>query len=484
MFQKSLAELTISLQNKEISSVELAKVFLDRISKFTELNAFLDLQPEITIEQAELADKIIASGAGGPLTGIPIAHKDIFVTQDFVTTAGSKMLKNYLSPFEATVVKRLKEAGMVTLGKLNCDEFAMGSSNENSFYGHVLNPWDKRAVPGGSSGGSASAVASRLAPVASATDTGGSIREPAAFCGGTGMKPTYGRASRWGMVAFASSLDQAGIISRSAQDVAVVLETMLGFDPLDSTSVDYPNEKISTNLNLDLNKMKLGVPTEFFSVEINAEVKNAINGVLKTLGSLGVELVEISLPKAHLGIPVYYAIAPAECSSNLSRFDGVRYGYRASDYDDIVEMIKKTRSEGFGDEPKRRIMIGTYVLSKGYYDAYYVKAQKVRKLIIDDFKNAFKECDFIISPVTSDPAFNLGEKTNDPISMYYSDRFTIPASLAGIPAMSIPCGFSSQGRPIGVQLMGNYFKEANLLGLAHQYQKITDWHKRIPSEFD
>ncbi len=483
MFAKTILQLNQELRNRRISAVELAQLFLNRIDKFSHLNAFLDVNPEVTLKQAEAADKKLAEGEASPLTGIPIAHKDIFVTKAFKSTAGSKMLENYKSPFNATIVDNLESEGMVSLGKLNCDEFAMGSSNENSYYGPVLNPWDNDFVPGGSSGGSAAAVASKLAPVATATDTGGSIREPAAFCGVTGVKPTYGRASRWGMIAFASSLDQGGIICSSAEEAGLIFNSMLGFDNQDSTSVDRPKENFNRYINRELKGLKIGIPKEFFESFIDNEIGLAIKAAMTDLENAGMNLVEISLPNSHLGIPVYYVVAPAESSSNLSRYDGVRYGYRAKNHGSLTDMIKKTRSEGLGREPKRRIMIGTYVLSQGYYDAYYLKAQQVRQMIINDFKSAFLECDVIAGPVTGGPAFKLGEKSDDPISMYQSDFFTIPASLAGIPAMSIPCGFSSAGLPIGLQLMGNYFEEAKLLGVAHKYQIHTDWHTKIPQDF-
>ena len=483
MFAKTILQLSQELQDRQLSAVELATLFLDRIEKFSALNAFLDRNRDTSLRQAKAADKKLAEGRANPLTGIPIAHKDIFVTSDFKSTAGSKMLSNYKSPFNATIVDNLQSAGMVSLGKLNCDEFAMGSSNENSFYGPVLNPWDKKHVPGGSSGGSAAAVSARLVPAATATDTGGSIREPAAFCGITGIKPTYGRASRWGMIAFASSLDQGGIMCSSAQEAGLIFNSMLGFDSQDSTSVDRPSENFNRYIDKDLKELKIGIPKEFFDSKIDNEVRVAVKVALQALENAGMNLVEISLPNSHLGIPVYYVIAPAECSSNLSRYDGVRYGYRAEDHENLTEMIKKTRSEGLGKEPKRRIMIGTYVLSQGYYDAYYVKAQQVRQLIINDFRSAFLDCDIIASPVTAETAFKLGDKIKDPLSMYQSDFFTIPASLAGIPAMSIPCGFSSAGLPIGLQLMGNYFEEAKLLGVAHNYQKLTDWHTKMPGGF-
>ncbi|MBI3528780.1 MAG: Asp-tRNA(Asn)/Glu-tRNA(Gln) amidotransferase subunit GatA [Betaproteobacteria bacterium] len=481
MFEKSVAELGRALSAKQVSAGELAKLYLDRIERHKELNAFLDVRPEVTLVQARAADARIARGEATPLTGVPIAHKDIFVTRDFASTASSRMLKGYMSPFDATVVDNLAKAGMVSLGKLNCDEFAMGSSNENSYYGNVLNPWDKTAVPGGSSGGSAAAVAARIAPAATATDTGGSIREPAAFSGVTGIKPTYGRASRWGMIAFASSLDQAGIMTRSAEDAALIFNAMLGFDPKDSTSVDRAGEDYTRDLKRGVKGLRIGVPKEFFGDGLQPDVEKAVREALQEYVRLGVELVDISLPNAALGIPVYYVIAPAECSSNLSRFDGVRYGHRAAQYGDLDDMIKKSRAEGFGPEPRRRILIGAYVLSHGYYDAYYIQAQKVRRIIADEFQQAFRQCDVIAGPVTTSVAFGFGEKAADPVAMYLSDLYTIPGSLAGIPGMSIPCGFGAKNRPVGLQLMANYFEEAKLLGIAHQYQQATDWHRRTPA---
>jgi aspartyl-tRNA(Asn)/glutamyl-tRNA(Gln) amidotransferase subunit A len=480
MFKKSVAELGRALIAREVSAVELARLFLERIESHKELNTFLDVRPEVTLTQARAADARIAKGDATPLTGVPVAHKDIFVTRDFRSTASSRILKGYMSPFDATVVERLGDAGMVALGKLNCDEFAMGSSNENSYYGNVLNPWDKSAVPGGSSGGSAAAVAARITPAATASDTGGSIREPAAFSGITGIKPTYGRASRWGMIAFASSLDQAGIMTRSAEDAALIFNAMLGFDPKDSTSVERPQEDYTRSLDLDIKGLRIGVPKEFFGEGLQADVEKSVREALAEYVKLGARLVDISLPNAALGIPVYYVIAPAECSSNLSRFDGVRYGHRAAHYTDLIDMMKKSRSEGFGPEPKRRILIGTYVLSHGYYDAYYIQAQKVRRIIADEFQRAFRECDLIAGPVTTSVAFGFGEKAADPVAMYLSDLYTIPGSLAGIPGMSIPCGFGAKNRPVGLQLMANYFDEARLLGAAHRYQQATDWHLRVP----
>ena len=480
MFDKSVAELSRALLSKQISAVELARVYLDRIEQHRALNAFLDVRPDVTLGQAKAADARIARGDATPLTGVPIAHKDIFVTRDFASTASSRMLQGYMSPFDATIVENLAGAGMVTLGKLNCDEFAMGSSNENSHYGNVLNPWDKNAVPGGSSGGSAAAVAARIAPAATATDTGGSIREPAAFSGVTGIKPTYGRASRWGMIAFASSLDQAGVMTCSAEDAALLFNGMLGFDPKDSTSVERGAEDYTRDLRSDVKGLRIGVPAEFFDAGLQPDVEKAVREALAEYARLGANLVDISLPNAALGIPVYYVIAPAECSSNLSRFDGIRYGHRAERYADLDDMIKKSRAEGFGPEPQRRILIGTYVLSHGYYDAYYIQAQKVRRIIADEFQQAFRACDVIAGPVTTSVAFGFGEKAADPVAMYLSDLYTIPGSLAGIPAMSLPCGFGAHNRPVGLQLMANYFEEAKLLGVAHRYQEATDWHRRMP----
>ncbi|MEI7967764.1 MAG: Asp-tRNA(Asn)/Glu-tRNA(Gln) amidotransferase subunit GatA [Betaproteobacteria bacterium] len=479
----SVAELGRLLGRREVSSVELTRLFLERIDKHSDLNAFLDIRPEVSLRQAEDADRRRARGEDTPLLGIPLAHKDIFVTREWASTASSRMLNGYMSPFDATVVERLAGAGMVCLGKLNCDEFAMGSSNENSAYGPVLNPWDRTAVPGGSSGGSSAAVAARLSPVATATDTGGSIREPAAFTGVTGTKPTYGRPSRWGMIAFASSLDTAGLMTASAEDAALVLSAMVGFDPRDSTSVDRPPEDFSRDLRQPLRGLRIGVPREFFGAGLSPDVESAVRQALSVYVSLGAVLIDISLPNARLGIPVYYVVAPAECSSNLSRFDGVRYGHRASDYGDLTDMIKRSRAEGLGPEPKRRILVGTYVLSHGYYDAYYIKAQKVRRLIADEFQRAFADCDIIAGPVTTSVAFGFGEKASNPVSMYLADLYTVPGSLAGIPSMSVPCGFGDKGRPVGLQLMANYFDEARMLGAAHQYQQATDWHCRVPEGF-
>ncbi len=479
----TVAELSRLLDAKKVSAVELARLFLARIEAHRALNAFVDVRPEVTLAQARAADARRAKGETGALLGVPVAHKDIFVTKEWASTASSKMLRGYMSPFDATVVDNLKRAGMVCLGKLNCDEFAMGSSNENSAFGNVLNPWDTAAVPGGSSGGSSAAVAARIAPVATATDTGGSIREPAAFTGVTGTKPTYGRPSRWGMIAFASSLDTAGLMTQTAEDCALVFNAMLGFDPKDSTSVERPHEDYTRCLGDGVAGLRIGVPKEFFGTGLAPDVEAAVRAALADYERLGARLVEISLPNAGLGIPVYYVIAPAEASSNLARFDGVRYGHRAARYTDLVDMIKRSRAEGFGPEPKRRILIGTYVLSHGYYDAYFIKAMQVRRLIAEDFARAFTHCDVIAGPVTTSVAFGFGEKAADPVAMYLADLYTVPGSLAGIPSMSIPCGFGALGRPVGLQLMANHFEEAKLLGVAHAFQRATDWHRRVPAGY-
>ncbi len=479
---RSVKELSGALARKEVSAVELAQEYLNRIDAHRDLNCYLDVRPEETIKQAQQADARIASGDATRLTGIPIAHKDIFVTREWSSTAASKMLEGYMSPFDATVVRNLNAAGMVTLGKLNCDEFAMGSANENSAYGKVYNPWDPNAVPGGSSGGSSACVAAGLAPIATATDTGGSIREPAAFTGVTGLKPTYGRPSRLGMIAFASSLDTAGLMAHTAEDIAWVLGDMVGFEPWDSTSADLPDEDYTRDLNKGVKGMRLGVPRAWFAQSLDPEVAKSLDDVIDFYRKEGAEIVDIELPNAELGVPVYYVVACAEASSNLSRFDGVRYGYRAKDYSDIQDMIKKSRNEGFGDEPKRRIMIGTYVLSHGYYDAYYLKAQKVRRLISQDFDKAFAQVDAIISPVTTSTAYDFGSKT-DPVSAYLGDLYTVPASLAGLPCMSMPCGIHSNGRPIGVQLTCARFQEAKMLGIAQTWQLATDWHMRHPQGY-
>lgn len=478
----SVVELSRALQAKEVSAVELAKAYLERIEAHKDLNCFLDVRPEVTLVQAQAADKRIAEGKAGRLTGIPIAHKDIFVTRDWASTAASKMLKGYMSPFDAAVVRKLAESGMVTLGKLNCDEFAMGSANENSAYGKVFNPWDPKAVPGGSSGGSASCVAAGLAPIATATDTGGSIREPAAFTGITGVKPTYGRPSRLGMIAFASSLDTAGLMAHSVEDIAWVLGDMVGFEPWDSTSENMPTEDFTRDLKKGVKGTRIGVPRAWFAKSLDPEVASAIEKVIAEYRAQGAEIVDIDLPNADLGVSVYYVVACAEASSNLSRFDGVRYGYRAAEYEDIQDMIKKSRNEGLGAEPKRRILIGTYVLSHGYYDAYYIKAQKVRRLIAREFDQAFEKVDAILSPVTVSTAYDFGAKS-DPVAAYLGDLYTVPASLAGLPCMSMPCGIHSNGRPIGVQLTCARFNEAKMLGIAQAWQNATDWHKRHPNGF-
>jgi aspartyl-tRNA(Asn)/glutamyl-tRNA(Gln) amidotransferase subunit A len=477
----TVAQLSHLLQKRKVSAVECAEHFLARTQKHANLGAFLHTQEEHTLAQARAADARLASGSAGVLDGVPIAHKDIFVTRDFVSTAGSKILQGYQSPFDATVVAKLAQAGMVCLGKLNCDEFAMGSANENSAYGPARNPWNTDCTPGGSSGGSAAAVAARLSPCATGTDTGGSIRQPAAFCGVTGIKPTYGRASRYGMVAFASSLDQAGPLARSAEDCGLLLSAMCGPDPeRDSTSLDVPAEDFTQHLNDGIAGLRIGLPSEFFGAGLAPDVRAAIDAALKEFEALGVKLVPISLPLTELSIPVYYIIAPAEASSNLSRFDGVKFGFRANEYTDLSDMYQKTRAQGFGAEVKRRIMIGTYVLSHGYYDAYYLQAQKIRRMIANDFQAAFKVCDVIAGPVAPTVAWNLGGHANDPLADYLADIFTLPASLAGLPGMSVPVGLGANHLPVGLQLIGNYLSEARLLNVAHRFQQATDWHAAKP----
>ncbi len=496
LHELGVQQLKDALARKQVSAVEAAQVFLDRASAHKTLGAYVEVNPEVTLAQAAAADARMAQGTAGALEGVPVAHKDIFATQDFSTTAGSRMLKGYRSPFDATVVAKLSQAGMVSLGKLNCDEFAMGSSNENSAVppvgfdapAPVRNPWSLDRVPGGSSGGSAVAVAARLAPAATGTDTGGSIRQPASFCGITGIKPTYGRASRYGMVAFASSLDQAGPMARSAEDCALLLTALCGPDlDRDSTSLDVPAENYSRWLNDSIEGLRIGVPQEFFGAGLADDVRAAVNAALAEYEKLGAKLIPISLPRTELSIPVYYIIAPAEASSNLSRFDGVKFGHRAKQYTDLADMYQKTRSEGFGEEVQRRIMIGTYVLSHGYYDAYYLQAQKIRRMIADDFQNAFKVCDVIAGPVAPTVAWKLGEKSDDPVANYLADIFTLPGSLAGLPGMSLPVGFSDtpqdRGMPIGMQLIGNYFGEARLLNAAHRFQMATDFHAQKPAGF-
>jgi aspartyl-tRNA(Asn)/glutamyl-tRNA(Gln) amidotransferase subunit A len=483
----TVAQLATQLRARKVSAVEAAQHFLARARAHAALGAFLDINEDVTLAQARVADAALSAGTtttGPSLLGVPLGHKDIFVTRDFVTTAGSKMLAGYRSPFDATVVAKLAEQGVVTLGKLNCDEFAMGSANENSAFGPVKNPWDITRTPGGSSGGSAAAVAARLVPAATGTDTGGSIRQPASFCGVTGIKPTYGRASRYGMVAFASSLDQAGPMARTAEDCALLLSAMCGPDPdRDSTSLDVPAEDFSLSLNASLDGLRIGVPAEFFGKGLAVDVRNAVDAALKEYEKLGAKLVPISLPRTELSIPVYYLIAPAEASSNLSRFDGVKFGHRAEKYVDLIDMYKKTRAEGFGDEVKRRIMIGAYVLSHGYYDAYYLQAQKIRRMIADDFQQAFKVCDVIAGPVAPTVAWQLGGHGNDPLADYLADIFTLPGSLAGLPGMSIPVGFGAGHMPVGMQLIGNYLQEARLLNVAHRFQQATDWHTTKPEGF-
>ena len=475
-----VAELARRLKTRDVSAVEVARHFLAR-GRADTLGAYLAMDEDVTLVQARAADERLARGDAAPLLGVPIAHKDIFVTRDFPSTAGSRMLAGYRSPFDATVVRRLAEAGAVTLGKLNCDEFAMGSSNKNSAFHPARNPWDPARIPGGSSGGSAVAVAARLVPAATGTDTGGSIRQPAAFCGVTGIKPTYGRASRYGMIAFASSLDQAAPMARSAEDCVLLLNAMCGPDPdRDSTSLELPPEDFGRSLGESLDGLRIGVPREFFGPGLADDVRAAIEAALSQYEKLGARRVEISLPRTELSIPVYYILAPAEASSNLARFDGVRYGHRAQKYTDLLDMYRKTRAEGFGDEVKRRIMIGTYVLSHGYYDAYYLQAQKIRRMVADDFQRAFAECDVIAGPVAPTVAWKLGEHGNDPVADYLADIFTLPASLAGLPGLSLPCGFGEGGLPVGLQLIGNYFQEARLLQAAHGFQQATDFHLRQP----
>jgi aspartyl-tRNA(Asn)/glutamyl-tRNA(Gln) amidotransferase subunit A len=483
MHTKTLTELSAMLQAGEVSSVALTEHFLDRIEQHDQdLNSFITVTREQALESARAADARIQAGDAGPLTGVPIAHKDIFCTDGVRTSCGSRMLDNFIAPYDATVVEQFKKAGAVVLGKTNMDEFAMGSSNETSFYGPVKNPWNTDRVPGGSSGGSAASVAARLAPAATGTDTGGSIRQPAALCGITGLKPTYGRVSRWGMIAFASSLDQGGPMAQSAEDCALMLGAMSGFDDKDSTSVSEAVPDYRASLSNSLEGLKIGLPKEYFSEGLSSEVEVVIQAAIEEYKKLGAEIVEISLPNTHLAVPAYYVVAPAECSSNLSRFDGVRYGYRCEDPKDLQDLYERSRGEGFGEEVKRRIMIGAYALSAGYYDAYYLKAQKVRHLISDDFKKAFEQVDVIMGPTAPSTAFKLGEKADDPVTMYLSDIYTIAVNLAGLPGMSVPAGFS-EGMPVGLQIIGNYFEEARLLNVAHQYQQGTDWHRQIPEAF-
>ncbi|PCH83384.1 MAG: Asp-tRNA(Asn)/Glu-tRNA(Gln) amidotransferase GatCAB subunit A [Piscirickettsiaceae bacterium] len=483
MYNKSIKQLSKSLRQKELSSVELCEYFLARIKRFdNELNSVITLDEANALTAAKQADLTIQRGEATPLTGIPLLHKDIFCTAGLRTSCGSKMLDNFIAPYNATAVEKLSTAGVVMLGKTNMDEFAMGSSNETSFYGGVKNPWDLNAVPGGSSGGSASAVAARLAPIATGTDTGGSIRQPAAFCGITGIKPTYGRVSRYGMIAFASSLDQGGAMTKNAEDAAIMLQAMSGFDAKDSTSVDKPVEDYSANLGDSIKGLTVGLPKEFFTDDLDDAIRERVEQAVDVIRSAGATIRPISLPNINLSVPAYYVVAPAECSANLSRFDGVRYGYRCENPKDLEDLYKRSRGEGFGDEVKRRIMIGAYVLSAGYYDAYYKKAQQIRQLIQQDFVRAFKDVDVIASATAPSVAFAAGEKKDNPVSMYLSDIYTIGVNLAGLPGMSVPCGFVDD-KPVGLQLIGNYFAESTLLNVAHQYQQLTDWHQAVPAGF-
>jgi aspartyl-tRNA(Asn)/glutamyl-tRNA(Gln) amidotransferase subunit A len=481
MINSSLKQLSGQLAAKKISSVELTQLYLDRINALNpDLNAYITLNAETSLAQARAADARLAQGKGEMLSGIPFAQKDIFCAKGWRTTCGSKMLETFISPYDAHVISQFNNAGAVNLGKTNMDEFAMGSSNETSYFGAVKNPWNRKAVPGGSSGGTAAAVAARLCAAATGTDTGGSIRQPAALCGISGLKPTYGGVSRYGMIAFASSLDQAGPMARSAEDLALMMNVMAGFDERDSTSLQRDKEDYSRALEQPLKGLRIGLPKEFFGEGLSSDVGQAVEAAIAEYKKLGAAVVDISLPNSQLSIPVYYVLAPAEASSNLSRFDGVRYGHRAPEYGDLADMYEKSRSQGFGEEVKRRIMIGTYVLSHGYYDAYYLKAQKIRRLIAQDFVAAYKHCDVIMGPTSPTTAFNLGEKGDDPVQMYLSDIYTIAVNLAGLPGMSIPCGFGANGMPVGLQIIGNYFDEARMLNVAHQYQLATDHHVRAP----
>lgn len=483
MHNQTLKSLSNDLAAGKLSSVELTELFLQRIREHDgQLNSYITVTEELALQQAKAADAARAAGKAGPLTGIPLAHKDIFCTEGVKTSCASKMLDNFIAPYNATVVDKLNASGTVTLGKTNMDEFAMGSSNETSFYGSVKNPWNTEYVPGGSSGGSAAAVAARLAPAATGTDTGGSIRQPASLCGITGLKPTYGRISRWGMIAFASSLDQAGPMTQTAEDAALLLNAMAGFDPKDSTSTDLPVPDYTATLADDLTGLRIGLPKQFFDSGLEADVEKIVQEAVRQYEALGAKIVEIELPNTHLSIPAYYVVAPAEASSNLSRFDGVRFGYRCSEPADLEDLYKRSRGEGFGEEVKRRIMIGTYALSAGYYDAYYLKAQKVRRLIKNEFDQAFADVDVIMGPTSPNAGFKLGEKASDPLSMYLSDIYTISANLAGLPGISIPAGMSDE-RPVGLQIIGNYFDEARLLNVAHRFQQETDWHQKLPAAF-
>ena len=480
MFEKTLSELAQDLRSGALSSVELTQAYLNRIEATDQqYNAFITTTPEVALAQAKMADEAIAAGRFGAMTGLPIAHKDLFCTKGVKTSCGSKMLDNFVSPYDATVVSNFSAAGTVMLGKTNMDEFAMGSTNESSFYGATKNPWDIQRVPGGSSGGSAAAIAARLTPAATGSDTGGSIRQPAAFCGISGIKPTYGRVSRYGMVAYASSLDQGGPMARTAEDCALMLNVMAGQDPMDSTSADRDVEDYRANLTDSLKGLRIGVPKEFMSADLDPAMALQVQNAIKELEKLGASVKEVSLPNTRMSIPAYYIIAPAEASSNLSRFDGVRYGYRCENPEDLEDLYTRSRGEGFGPEVKRRIMVGTYALCAGYYDAYYNKAQQIRRLIQQDFTRIFDEVDLVVGPTTPSPAFKIGEKANDPVAMYMEDIFTLSLNLAGLPGMSIPCGLV-EGMPVGLQLIGNYFDESRLLNVAHQYQQVTDWHTLSP----
>lgn len=483
MHNKSIKELANGLRSGEFSSVELTQSFLARIKQHQSLNCFISVTEDLALQAAKLADDRIATGNADLLTGIPIAQKDIFCTQGVKTSCGSKMLDNFIAPYNATVVEKLNDVGTVMLGKLNMDEFAMGSSNETSYYGVVRNPWQTDSVPGGSSGGSAAAIAARLSVCATGTDTGGSIRQPAALCGITGLKPTYGRVSRYGMIAYASSLDQGGPMARSAEDTAILMQAMAGFDPKDSTSVDLPLPDYQAGLGVDLKGLTIGLPKEFFGDGLSSNVAAVIEQAIQEYQKMGAVVKEVSMPNLKLAIPAYYVIAPAECSANLSRFDGVRFGYRCENPQDLADLYTRSRGEAFGKEVKRRILMGTYALSAGYYDAYYIKAQKIRRLISEDFKKTLAEVDVIMGPVTPSTAFGIGEKMGNPIEMYLSDIYTIAINLAGLPAMSIPAGFA-EGKPVGLQVIGNYFTEDRLLNIAHQYQQVTDWHQQIPKGFE
>jgi aspartyl-tRNA(Asn)/glutamyl-tRNA(Gln) amidotransferase subunit A len=482
LLNSTVTELSAALAARKISSVELTRACLDRIAGLRELNAFISVDESLSLAAARRADERRAKGEAEALTGVPIAHKDILCTRALRTTCGSRMLENYTSPYDAHVVSELERAGTVMVGKTNMDEFAMGSSSESSAFGPVRNPWAKARVPGGSSGGSAAAVAARMAPAATGTDTGGSIRQPAALSGVCGLKPTYGAVSRYGLVAFASSLDQAGPFARSAADLALLMNAMAGFDPRDSTSIERPKEDYSRFLNQKLEGLRIGLPEEYLGEGVEPGVRRAIEEAMRWFTSQGAKRVPVELPNQKLGVPVYYIIAPAEASSNLARFDGVRYGHRAKQYADLVDMYSRTRAEGFGAEVKRRILVGTYVLSHGYYDAYYLQAQKVRRLIVREFQSAFERCDVILGPVAPTTAFEIGARIDDPVKMYLGDIFTVPGSLAGLPGLSVPCGFDEAGLPVGLQLMGPHFSEAKLLGVAHRYQQASDWHLRVPRE--